>query len=237
MKLEKPIKISESTLESLEFSKKKILFLDKTGFIILSDFEIEWKTEKKSFWKFANKIETNIYITSIEVWVYNHEKEFWGTIREQSLSNIVWMYDFRTLRKNYEDKIQKPLAFLDFEIKKTEKNPIVFPDPYAGELNTERIAAYQKLKEEYRIEESSIRRIFCKGVDWYKQQLEEQKHNDSFNEKVRVGKYVVAPGMADFFGKVQYYVTETNTMISVVDYNNLPDRQKEKCKPFYNQER
>lgn len=47
-----------------------------------------------------------------------------------------------------------------------------FPDPYAGHLNTERIKAYRRLSELYDIDESTIRDVFCRGVDWYKEKAE-----------------------------------------------------------------
>ena len=46
------------------------------------------------------------------------------------------------------------------------------PDHYAGELNTERIKAYRLLHEQYNLEEGTVRDIFCKGADWYKQKAE-----------------------------------------------------------------
>ena len=46
------------------------------------------------------------------------------------------------------------------------------PDHYSGELNTERIKAYRLLHEHYNIEEGTVRDIFCKGADWYKQKAE-----------------------------------------------------------------
>lgn len=42
------------------------------------------------------------------------------------------------------------------------------PDIYSGELNTERIKEYRKLKDLYNVEEGTIRDIFCSGADWYK---------------------------------------------------------------------
>lgn len=51
--------------------------------------------------------------------------------------------------------------------------PTILPDPYAKELNAQRIAAYRALAKEYNISESSVRDIFCKGVDWYKKVAEE----------------------------------------------------------------
>ena len=44
-------------------------------------------------------------------------------------------------------------------------------DVYSGDLNTERIKQYRLLHEQYNISESTVRDIFCKGIDWYKSQL------------------------------------------------------------------
>lgn len=46
------------------------------------------------------------------------------------------------------------------------------PDHYAGELNTKRIKAYKMLAEQYIVDESTVRDCFCKGADWYKEQVE-----------------------------------------------------------------
>jgi hypothetical protein len=40
------------------------------------------------------------------------------------------------------------------------------PNIYAGILNTERIAAYQKLAENYNLEEGTVGHIFCEGANW-----------------------------------------------------------------------
>jgi hypothetical protein len=39
-------------------------------------------------------------------------------------------------------------------------------DIYTGKLNTERIKKYQKLAEDFTIEEGTVRDIFCKGAEW-----------------------------------------------------------------------
>ncbi len=49
------------------------------------------------------------------------------------------------------------------------------PDPYAMELNTERIKAYRELHKQFNVDESAIMHIFNAGIDWYKEQLEENK--------------------------------------------------------------
>jgi hypothetical protein len=46
------------------------------------------------------------------------------------------------------------------------------PDHYVGELNTKRIKAYRLLHKQYNLEEGTVRDIFCKGADWYKEQCQ-----------------------------------------------------------------
>jgi len=46
------------------------------------------------------------------------------------------------------------------------------PDPYAGNLNEKRIQAYHKIANMYTCSPSSVRDIFCAGIDWYKSELE-----------------------------------------------------------------
>lgn len=48
-------------------------------------------------------------------------------------------------------------------------------DFYAGELNTMRIAEYKKLNDVYDISESSIRDIFCRGIDFAVKIMNENK--------------------------------------------------------------
>jgi hypothetical protein len=42
------------------------------------------------------------------------------------------------------------------------------PDIYSGELNTERIKQYKHLAKGYNVSESTVRDIFCRGAEWYK---------------------------------------------------------------------
>lgn len=42
------------------------------------------------------------------------------------------------------------------------------PDIYSRELNTERIKHYKHLAEGYNVSESTVRDIFCRGAEWYK---------------------------------------------------------------------
>jgi hypothetical protein len=39
-------------------------------------------------------------------------------------------------------------------------------DIYGGKLNLERISAYKELAKEYRLQEGTVRDIFCKGAEW-----------------------------------------------------------------------
>lgn len=45
-------------------------------------------------------------------------------------------------------------------------------DPYIGTLNEKRIQAYHKIANMYTCSPSSVRDIFCAGIDWYKSELE-----------------------------------------------------------------
>lgn len=42
------------------------------------------------------------------------------------------------------------------------------PDIYEGKTNTARIKAYSKLYDEWNLEKSSIRDLFCAGAEWYR---------------------------------------------------------------------
>lgn len=55
----------------------------------------------------------------------------------------------------------------------------------------------------------------------------------SFNEKVADGTYVINSEYYNLFGDIKWFISETNTPVSVSDYNCLSDSQKRKCRPVY----
>jgi hypothetical protein len=68
------------------------------------------------------------------------------------------------------DKLKKSLD----EIEKAQSISIQLPDIYIGLLNTRRIAKQLDVSKEYRIAGETVREIFCKGADFYKQIAEEE---------------------------------------------------------------
>lgn len=46
-----------------------------------------------------------------------------------------------------------------------------FPDPYVGQLNIDRIKAYNDIGELFRFSTESVGTIFNAGIDWYIEQL------------------------------------------------------------------
>lgn len=69
----------------------------------------------------------------------------------------------------------QPEKFIDRCIElasEKERERILAADPYANDLNGERIKACKRLAELYTISESSVRGIFCQGVDWYRKKLQ-----------------------------------------------------------------
>lgn len=96
---------------------------------------------------------------------------------KQVLINNMELFDENTGLMGIPDEDAK-LEIIAQEIVKLFAIPCVsksLPDHYAGELNTERIKAYSLLHEQYNLEEGTVRDIFCKGADWYKEQC--QKDN------------------------------------------------------------
>jgi hypothetical protein len=75
---------------------------------------------------------------------------------------------------NTPPHVLKYIIVLEEELIKLSQHDVSksLPDHYAGELNTERIKAYRLLHEQYNLEEGTVRDIFCKGADWYKQKAE-----------------------------------------------------------------
>lgn len=67
---------------------------------------------------------------------------------------------------------------------KNDSLPDIYSNIGNGNLNTKRIKAYQDLKELYNLEEGTIRDIFCKGADWYKEILE-KKHKWSITPTLK----------------------------------------------------
>lgn len=58
-------------------------------------------------------------------------------------------------------------------------------DPYSGEMNTKRIAAYKKLADDYNLSEGTVRDIFCAGIDWYKAQPVSPANREGEKEVIR----------------------------------------------------
>jgi len=91
------------------------------------------------------------------------EEELILKIVEQWGNAIVPISEMVTWLKEYASQFKQPV----------QSN--VLPQIYEGKLNTERIKRYEKLHEEFNIEEGTVRRIFCEGCDWYKSlMLDEQ---------------------------------------------------------------
>lgn len=56
------------------------------------------------------------------------------------------------------------------------------PNIYAGQLNTERIATYQKLAELYNLEVGTVGHIFCEGANWGLDVAERKPEEGKFAE-------------------------------------------------------
>lgn len=62
-------------------------------------------------------------------------------------------------------------------------------DPYANDLNTKRIKAYKLLAEMYNVHESTVRDIFCKGIDWYIEQVQKEQEGKMLEYKELDNKF------------------------------------------------
>lgn len=129
MKLEKPIKINQQTLDDLQKNKALMLFVPSACiFLIIQSFEYEIRDETVIKKRFLRKNivlqEKNIYLTDIVIWGYG-ESGYWGTYNEGGLETLLHFYDFSTLRESFIKTIKKPLEELGikFTTTKNEQHP------------------------------------------------------------------------------------------------------------------
>ncbi len=72
-----------------------------------------------------------------------------------------------TLKDGDEQEIERLSIQLEATQRYYKQGKFVIPDPYVGDLNQKRISAYKDLGEQYNLKPSTVRDIFCEGIDWY----------------------------------------------------------------------
>jgi len=50
---------------------------------------------------------------------------------------------------------------------------VTLPNIYDGSLNSKRIKEIDIIAENWNVDKSTVRRLFCDGADWYKQQIKD----------------------------------------------------------------
>ena len=73
------------------------------------------------------------------------------------------------------------------KIKEEMLNPktglVVLPNIYAGKLNTYRITKQHNICQEYNVDGDTVRGIFCKGADFYREVVEDANRKKSNHEQ------------------------------------------------------
>jgi hypothetical protein len=116
------IEISKNKLEQLNDLKGKFLFIKELSRIyFIGEFKYEKRDvviNKTNFFGFrkSSVIEEKIFITGINVFSFNYEYNFWGTLTDPS---IFLTNDIYKLRNDYIKFIKTPLEKLGFDIKKS----------------------------------------------------------------------------------------------------------------------
>jgi hypothetical protein len=117
------IEISKEKLEQLNDLKGKFLFIkDFSKFYFIGEFKYEKRdvvVNKRNFFRFlkSSVIEERIFITRINIFSFNDNYNFWGTLSDPS---IFLTNDMYKLRNDYIKCIKTPLEKLGFEIKKIQ---------------------------------------------------------------------------------------------------------------------
>lgn len=108
--------LTQSKLGQLQVLKGKLLLI-KDKIMVIKDFTIETETvtPKKTFFNRHPKPYEIVYLTGIEIWGYNSEGKFWGTMDEDYCSLFIRIYNLYYLREQWE-KLKESLALLDFEV-------------------------------------------------------------------------------------------------------------------------
>jgi len=130
MKLERPIKISKDTFESLKEVQNSMLFSTNTGRLILfgdSIVSIQPEFVSKRKWLFGKKIETvkeAIWLTDVEIYGFAVNGKCWREYAEEAVHWFLQYWDFADMRNNYLSYIKQPILELGYEIVKKEENEI-----------------------------------------------------------------------------------------------------------------
>ena len=130
MKLERPIKISKETFESLKKVQNSMLFSINSGkLIVLGDIIVNIQPEsysKRKGW-FGKKIELvreAIWLTDIQLYGFDMDRNGWAEYIEESIHWFIQYWDFTEMRNNYLSRIKEPINQLGYEIIKKEENEI-----------------------------------------------------------------------------------------------------------------
>lgn len=121
MILSKPLEIESSIISQLESAVGKMLLVTKyTRFFMIAKFETEKKNReeviKPWFSKSYIKKSEIYYLTSINIWTYDVDNEFWGMLTEEAVIAFFYLYDILKLRNSFKKYIKIPIDKLGFNI-------------------------------------------------------------------------------------------------------------------------
>ena len=105
--------VDDRLINQLTKLKGKILLHTSGQLIIIGKFTVEDQTSTKKG-KLTGRIRTSTrkVLTSLDLWGWNKELEFWGVFDESAIEMILSLYDLPNMRKSFENKILKPLEAL-----------------------------------------------------------------------------------------------------------------------------
>jgi hypothetical protein len=124
MVLKKPIKLDNITHHNLLNNEKKMLF-NNGRFFIFNGVKIEKRVRevKKRVWfKTISEVVEEDFLTEINLYTWNSEYEYWGTLDDNAVFNFLFYYDIKKLRHSYEKSVKLAIEKLGFDIVKKDIN-------------------------------------------------------------------------------------------------------------------
>ena len=117
MKLDKPIQVDMNMINELLSLKNKILLLKRSShLLVVTDFKYESRITKK-VGLFKNKTKELLFLTELEINIWNYEKKYWGIMNNRDqMQHLIHFNNLRSMRNNYEDYFKSAIDAAGMEI-------------------------------------------------------------------------------------------------------------------------
>jgi len=123
MKLKKPIDLSTTLFNDINFVKDKMMIIRNAMFRITDVVMEDVTTVKtKGIFKSRKVPVTKTQLIEISIWGWHPTKKFWGTLDEDAIQRFLWFNDLEQGRHNYV-AFKEALEDVGWEITKKKVEP------------------------------------------------------------------------------------------------------------------